>query len=168
MEKIEQNLIKRVSKELGLTYAQLAEQIGYSEGNINKVASTGNISEPLKKAIELYLKTIKREDLLYIKNNETETKEKINPIKAICEKFQITYDELSSEIGYGADSIRNTASTGKISEPMRRALELFEENRILVNENSRIKILSKLKDFNFESCSTNELLSINSIIENMQ
>lgn len=60
----EQNIIKKTCKELGLTYAQLAEQIGYSEGNINKVASTGNISEPLKKAIELYLRNLELEKQL--------------------------------------------------------------------------------------------------------
>ena len=50
------NIIKRVCKELGLTYKELGEKIGYSEGAIKTAASTGKISEPLKKAIELYLK----------------------------------------------------------------------------------------------------------------
>ncbi|AXH16377.1 transcriptional regulator [Malaciobacter mytili LMG 24559] len=60
----EQNIIKKTCKELGLTYAQLAEQIGYSEGNINKVASTGNVSEPLKKAIEMYLENLELKNQL--------------------------------------------------------------------------------------------------------
>ncbi|MDN5044952.1 hypothetical protein O8C96_04350 [Aliarcobacter butzleri] len=60
----DENILKRVCRRLDLTYAQLAEQIGYSEGNINKVASTGNISEPLKKAIELYLRNLELEKQL--------------------------------------------------------------------------------------------------------
>lgn len=58
------SILKRVCSVLNITYAQLAEQIGYSEGNINKVASTGNISEPLKKAIELYLRNLELEKQL--------------------------------------------------------------------------------------------------------
>lgn len=57
---METNIIKRVCKEHGLTYAQLGELIGYSESTINKVASTGEISEPLQKAIELYMKTVEQ------------------------------------------------------------------------------------------------------------
>ena len=52
------NIIKRVCKELGLTYKELGEKIGYSESNINKVASTGQISNQLKKAIEMYLENL--------------------------------------------------------------------------------------------------------------
>lgn len=59
-----ENIIKKTCKELGLTYAQLADEIGYSEGNINKVASTGNISEPVRKAIELYRKNLELEEKL--------------------------------------------------------------------------------------------------------
>jgi len=33
------HLIKRVSKELGLTYKELGEEIGYSEGNLRKSVS---------------------------------------------------------------------------------------------------------------------------------
>lgn len=55
----EPNIIKKTCKELGLTYAQLAEQIGYSESNLNKVASTGQISNQLTKVIELYLENLK-------------------------------------------------------------------------------------------------------------
>jgi len=50
-----ENIVKKVCKELGLTYKQLGEKIGYSEGALKTAASTGKISEPLKKAIELYL-----------------------------------------------------------------------------------------------------------------
>lgn len=50
----DENLIKKVCKELNLTYKQLGELIGYSESAINNASRQDKISEPLKKAIELY------------------------------------------------------------------------------------------------------------------
>ena len=54
----EENIVKKVCKELGITYKQLGEKIGYSEGALKTAASTGKVSEPLKKAIELYLEKL--------------------------------------------------------------------------------------------------------------
>ncbi len=54
----DENIVKKVCKDLGLTYKQLGEAIGYSESNINKVASTGQVSNQLKRAIELYLENL--------------------------------------------------------------------------------------------------------------
>ena len=54
----EENLIKATCKELNLTYKQLGELIGYGEGAIKNSASTGNVSEPMRKAIELYKETL--------------------------------------------------------------------------------------------------------------
>ena len=42
------NIVKRVCKELGLTYKQLGEAIGYSESALNNAARQEKISEPLK------------------------------------------------------------------------------------------------------------------------
>ena len=56
MEK--ENLIKRTCKELNLTYKQLGEAIGYSESAIKNSGSGGEVSEPMKKAIELYKETL--------------------------------------------------------------------------------------------------------------
>ena len=78
MEK-EENIVKRVCKELGLTYKQLGEKIGVKEGTLNKVASTGEISEQIQKAIELYLKTLDLESEL------NEYKEFKNFIKKIAQ-----------------------------------------------------------------------------------
>lgn len=50
---MEENLIKKTCKELGLTYRELGEAIGYSEGTLKTIASTGNISENLLKSISL-------------------------------------------------------------------------------------------------------------------
>ena len=51
----ELNLIKSTCKELGLTYKELGELIGYSESAI-KSAATGSVSEPMKFAISQYFK----------------------------------------------------------------------------------------------------------------
>jgi len=48
------NIIKKTCEELNLTYAQLATAIGYKTDTVSKAASTGNISDQLKRAIELY------------------------------------------------------------------------------------------------------------------
>ena len=52
---MEENIIKKVSKELGLTYRALGKNIGYSENTIRQSASSNKISIPLQKAIELYI-----------------------------------------------------------------------------------------------------------------
>lgn len=54
-----ENLIKSTCKELNLTYRQLGELIGYSESAINNASRQEKISEPLKKAIELYNENLK-------------------------------------------------------------------------------------------------------------
>ena len=56
-----ENIVKKVCKELGLTYRELGERIGYSEGAIKTAAASGKISEPMQKAIELYLKNLELE-----------------------------------------------------------------------------------------------------------
>lgn len=52
----EENIVKRVCKELGLTYKQLGEKIGYSESAIKTAIANDKVSEPMQKAIEMYLK----------------------------------------------------------------------------------------------------------------
>ena len=73
MEEKEIHLVKRVSKELGLTYKELGEEIGYSESTLRKSVSENRITLQLKKAIELYLKTLEfekdREEIKKIKDN---------------------------------------------------------------------------------------------------
>ena len=59
MKEEEIHLVKRVSKELGLTYRELGERIGYSESNLRKSVSQNRLSSPLKKSLELYLKVVK-------------------------------------------------------------------------------------------------------------
>ena len=59
LEEKEVHLVKRVSKELGLTYRELAENIGYSESSLRKTVSNNTVSSQLKTAIELYLENLK-------------------------------------------------------------------------------------------------------------
>jgi ribosome-binding protein aMBF1 (putative translation factor) len=58
LEKKEIHLVKRVSKELGMTYKELGEKIGYSENTLRYSVSKNQLSIQLKKAIELYLEII--------------------------------------------------------------------------------------------------------------
>lgn len=55
------NIVKRACKELGLTYKQLGEAIGYGEGAIKNSASTGNVSEPMAHAIKMYKRILELE-----------------------------------------------------------------------------------------------------------
>ena len=61
MEEKEIHLVKRVSKELGLTYKELGEEIGYSESMLRQSVSRKTISSQLQKVLELYIKTIRLE-----------------------------------------------------------------------------------------------------------
>ena len=71
------NLIKRTCKELGLTYKQLGEKIGVKESTLNKLASTGEISEQIEAAIKLY-----------IENKELKSKvEEIETLKRLLKSF---------------------------------------------------------------------------------
>ena len=50
----EQNIVKTTCKELGMTYKELGEAIGYSEPAVKKSVQTNKVSEPMLKAIDLY------------------------------------------------------------------------------------------------------------------
>ena len=48
------NIVKLTCKELGITYRELGEAIGYGGDSLRNIASKVEVSEPLTKAIELY------------------------------------------------------------------------------------------------------------------
>ncbi len=77
LENKEVHLVKRVSKELGLTYKELGDEIGYSESNLRRSVSTNQLSLQLKKALELYLENAK------LKQKEKESKELKDILKAL-------------------------------------------------------------------------------------
>nr|WP_230057013.1 transcriptional regulator [Campylobacter suis] len=60
----DENLIKQTCKELGLTYKQLGELIGYGEEAVSKAARTDNISATMSKALSLYLENLELKDKL--------------------------------------------------------------------------------------------------------
>jgi len=64
LEEKEVHLVKKVSKELGLTYKELGEKIGYSESSLRKTVSNNTVSSQLKTAIELYLENLKLKEEL--------------------------------------------------------------------------------------------------------
>ena len=57
----DENIVKATCREFGMTYKELGEAIGYSEGALKTAVSTGKISNSMTRAIELYLKTLKLE-----------------------------------------------------------------------------------------------------------
>ena len=59
LEEKEVHLVKKVSKELGLTYRELGERIGYSESSLRKTVSNNTLSSQLETAIKLYLDNLK-------------------------------------------------------------------------------------------------------------
>ena len=77
MEEKEIHLVKKISKELGLTYKELAEEIGYSESNLRKSVSDNRVTKQLKKSIELYLRTIELEKKI----------EDVEQIKVLLQRF---------------------------------------------------------------------------------
>ena len=63
------NIVKKVCKDLKLTYKELGEKIGYSEGAINKAGHSGQVSKSMQKAIELYLENLQLKKKLESYNN---------------------------------------------------------------------------------------------------
>lgn len=134
----ETNIIKTVCKALNFTYAQLAEEIGYKADTVNSVASRGNISESMKKAIELYLKTIKKENILSQANDTNPDNENI--VKKVCSELGISQKELAERLKTSEVSLSRWAK-GQIEIP-EWALEMFElllENKKLKEENQEMK-----------------------------
>ena len=56
--------------------------------------------------------------------------EDLNPniIKNVCKDLNLTYKILANELGYKPDTINKAASTGKVSEQLSKAIELYLEN----------------------------------------
>ncbi|CUU73952.1 hypothetical protein [Campylobacter hyointestinalis] len=56
-----------------------------------------------------------------------------NLIKQTCKELNLTYKQLGELIGYGEGAVKNSASTGNVSEPMQHAIKMYK--RILELEN---------------------------------
>ena len=61
-----------------------------------------------------------------------------NVIKQVCKDLNLTYKKLSFELGYKPDTINKAASTGKVSDQLSKAIELYLEN---------LRLKEELKDF---------------------
>lgn len=71
------NIIKTTCKELGLTYKQLADEIGLTEGSIKRLASSDDITTQVIKSIEMLKK---------IKNLESQIQDS-QELKTLLKKF---------------------------------------------------------------------------------
>jgi len=73
LEETEIHLVKKVSKNLGMTYKELGKEIGYSESTLRKVVSENRITTQLEKVIELYLQTLEfqkeKEEIEFLKKH---------------------------------------------------------------------------------------------------
>ncbi len=55
---MEENIVKKTAKELGMTYKELAEAIGVTEGTLRTTATKEEVSKPIEKALGLFKETI--------------------------------------------------------------------------------------------------------------
>jgi hypothetical protein len=59
LEEKKVHLVERVCKELGLTYKELGEKIGYTDGGLKNLVFKNQVTRNLEKSIELYLETLR-------------------------------------------------------------------------------------------------------------
>ncbi len=77
--------------------------------------------------------------------------ERLNPniIKQVCKDLDMTYKALSNEIGYKPDTINKAASSGKVSEQLQKAINMYLENL-------RLKVM--LRDFDIMKATLKKIL----------
>ncbi len=142
-----ENIVKKVCKELGITQKELAEKnkrIKVAEELIKLASVHESDIDEFKEVVAKNLEEIK--DIPDVRNiimNE----EVGNIIKYVCEAYNLTYAQLAKILGYKPDTISKAASTGKISEPLKRAIELYLENLELQKQLEKCeKFKNSLKD----------------------
>jgi len=57
-----------------------------------------------------------------------------NIIKEVCRKYNLSYSELAHEVGSTQSTVSTSASTGKVSKPLERSIQLYIENQKLKEE----------------------------------
>lgn len=80
-----QSPVKRTAKLLGLTYKELAEQIGYTENGLKNAVAKNQITDQLKKTLELLQENKELKNKLEIQNN------KINELKNYFKSFFLDF-----------------------------------------------------------------------------
>jgi hypothetical protein len=78
-----------------------------------------------------------KEDVLNWYNN-------LNLIKRVCLEQKVTYKEFGVKVGFGEGAIKNAAASGKISDQLKRATEMYLEILRLSKENEKFKKLQEL------------------------
>lgn len=68
----------------------------------------------------------------------------LNLIKRACVELQLTYREFGEKVGFGEGAIKNAAATGKISDQLKRAIEMYLEIQKLTKENQKFREIQKL------------------------
>ena len=69
---------------------------------------------------------------------------KENLINMTCRKYKLTKEQLADKIGASASTIRNSASSGEISEKTKVAIELFLENQDLKEQVQEFNIIKQI------------------------
>ena len=67
-----------------------------------------------------------------------------NLIKRVCLEQKLTYREFGEKVGFGEGAIKNAAASGKISDQLKRATEMYLEIQELKKENIKFKKLQNL------------------------
>jgi len=141
---METNLIKRICKELGLNYGELGESIGYSGAAIKKAVQTNKVSDPMQKAIELYVQ------LLSIKENKPELIGLIfvneehceSIVNRVCIEFGFSQKKLADMLDVSEPTIAKW-NKGEIPKMANLALGLLLENKKLKEDLEEFTLLKK-------------------------
>lgn len=67
-----------------------------------------------------------------------------NIIRRVCIEQKITYRDFGERIGFGEGAIKNAAASGKISDQLKKAIEMYLEIQRLTKENKKFKKLQEL------------------------
>ena len=89
-------------------------------------------------------KTSYQSNSSFSKQDIIEWYNQLNLIKKVCIEQKLTYREFGEKVGFGEGAIKNAAATSKISDQLRKAIELFLEVNKLTKENEKLKKLQKL------------------------
>lgn len=119
------NIIKATCRELGITYRELGEAIGYSESAIKMAISNDKVSEPMQKAIELYLKTLGKN-----LDDADDTQIEQSLIKEVCSVLGITQKELADKFDLLPSAVSQW-NNNDVPKTAKVALELMLENKQL-------------------------------------
>ncbi len=68
----------------------------------------------------------------------------LNRIKRVCLEQKLTYRQFGEKVGFGEGAIKNAAASGKISDQLGRATEMYLEIQKLTKENEKFKKLQEL------------------------